>query len=203
MCCSQHFPTHQNKSHIKLSQLLRLWMTNTEPANQEDSFLFVFSFRLLVTKCFNTDHSVFPSGFVVVITLHWLPKLLASHMDKWLLHVQHNTLHQRAVSILSQHICDETASVEIGQETETCLLILFGLTKHQSSDRVQARGSLCSVNITCINKAVSTEAPALSSKFSCDLFCTADTFWLILLNFLSILVLDSLKSGRKRETRDL
>lgn len=71
-----------------------------------------------VINGFIADQSAFPSAFVVVITLHWLPKLLANHMDEWL-HTIRNMLYQRAVSILSLHKCGGTASSEIGQETET------------------------------------------------------------------------------------
>lgn len=89
--------------HSKQSQLLQLWRTNTRQHIRRICLL------LLITGLI-ADHS----AFVVVITPHWLPKLFASHMDEWLLHVQHNMLSQRAVSILSQHICDGTASFEMG-----------------------------------------------------------------------------------------
>lgn len=73
----------------------------------------------LVMNAFITDQSVFPSAFVVVITQHWLPELLVSHMDEWLLHARHNMLHQCAMSTLSLHICGGTASFVLGQEAET------------------------------------------------------------------------------------
>ncbi len=159
----------------------------------------------LVINGFMADQSVFPSAFVVVFTLLWLPKLLASHMDEWLLHTRHNMLYQRAVSILSLHICGGAASCfEMGNKRHPNLC---RLTRYQSSDR----GRCCRLQEVANGQPkckwsccqCSNSSSNVVLQFSCLSSHTANACWLIQLNLLSILSLESLKSWRKRETRDL
>ncbi len=120
MCFSQQFcsPCRSEWANWNISNCVDLSscerQTDTKTKNLEEQSICSFN---LVIDGFIADRSVFPSAFVVLITLHWLPKLLASHMDEWLLHWLLHTRHNmRAVSTLSLHICGATASSEMGQE---------------------------------------------------------------------------------------
>lgn len=113
MCCSQQSCWNISQQ----SWLSQLWKKDKELWGAINILfkLWLFTWWLMVS---GADQSVFFSAFVAVITLHWLPKLLASHMDEWLRHTRCNMLYQRAVSVLSLHICGGAASFEMRRETE-------------------------------------------------------------------------------------
>lgn len=135
ICCSQQCcsPSDRNvqheTSHSKLSQLLQLWKRNRHQGSDESTYT-LFSYN----NGFIAEQSVFPSALVMVIALHWLPKL----MVEWPLHARHNMLYQRAVSLLTLHICGGRASFVMGQETSQSLQTL----SRDSSDRGRLQCSI-------------------------------------------------------------